>query len=67
MECRWEIRRRWNGCVVWWRRRGGASDLGRLLGNRSLGSLLLTGRRELSKAHVRLLAEHFKVDAGYFL
>jgi HTH-type transcriptional regulator / antitoxin HigA len=44
-----------------------ASDLGRLLGNRSLGSLLLTGRRELSKAHVRLLAEHFKVDAGYFL
>lgn len=44
-----------------------ASDLGRLLGNRSLGSLLLTGRRELSKTHVRLLAEHFKVDAGYFL
>jgi HTH-type transcriptional regulator / antitoxin HigA len=44
-----------------------ASDLGRLLGNRSLGSLLLTGRRELSKAHVRLLAEYFKVDAGYFL
>jgi antitoxin component HigA of HigAB toxin-antitoxin module len=44
-----------------------ASDLGRLLGNRSLGSLLLTGRRELSKAHVRVLAEHFKVNAGYFL
>jgi HTH-type transcriptional regulator / antitoxin HigA len=44
-----------------------ASDLGRLLGNRSLGSLLLTGRRELSKAHIRVLAEHFKVNAGYFL
>jgi HTH-type transcriptional regulator / antitoxin HigA len=44
-----------------------ASDLGRLLGNRSLGSLLMTGRRELSKAHIRVLAEHFKVNAGYFL
>ena len=44
-----------------------ASDLGRLLGNRSLGSLLLTGRRELSKAHIRILAEHFKLNAGYFL
>ena len=43
-----------------------ASDLGRLLGNRSLGSLLLTGRRELSKAHIRALAEHFRVEAGYF-
>ncbi len=44
-----------------------ASDLGRLLGNRSLGSLLLTGRREMSKGHIRMLAEHFRVDAGYFL
>ncbi len=44
-----------------------ASDLGRLLGNRSLGSLLLTGRRELSKSHLRILAEHFRIDAGYFL
>jgi HTH-type transcriptional regulator / antitoxin HigA len=45
----------------------GASDLGRLLGNRGLGSLLLTGRRELSKAHIRVLAEHFRVEAGYSL
>jgi HTH-type transcriptional regulator/antitoxin HigA len=44
-----------------------ASDLGRLLGNRSLGSLLLSGRREMSKAHIRVLAEHFRLDAGYFL
>ncbi len=44
-----------------------ASDLGRLLGNRSLGSLLLTGRRELSKTHIRVLAAHFKLDAGYFM
>ncbi len=44
-----------------------ASDLGRLLGNRGLGSLVLRGRRQLSKTHVRILAEHFKIDAGYFL
>ena len=44
-----------------------ASDLGRLLGNRGLGSLLLTGRRGLSKAHIRTLASHFKVRAEYFL
>ncbi len=44
-----------------------ASDLGRLLGNRSLGSAILTGRRALSKAHVLKLAERFKVDPGLFL
>jgi HTH-type transcriptional regulator/antitoxin HigA len=44
-----------------------ASDLGRLLGNRGLGSLLLTGKRELSKTHIRALAEHFKLSAGYFI
>ena len=44
-----------------------ASDLGRLLGNRGLGSQLLTGRRELSKAHIRILAGHFKLSAAYFI
>jgi len=44
-----------------------ASDLGRLLGNRGLGATLLSGRRELSKAHIRALAEHFRLEAGYFL
>jgi len=44
-----------------------ASDLGRLLGNRGLGSLILRGRRQLSKTHIRILAEHFRLDAGYFL
>jgi HTH-type transcriptional regulator/antitoxin HigA len=44
-----------------------ASDLGRLLGNRGLGSILLSAKRELSKAHIRILAEHFRLDAGYFL
>ena len=44
-----------------------ASDLGRLLGNRGLGSILLAGKRELSKTHIRVLADHFRLDAGYFL
>ncbi|MGA2230938.1 MAG: hypothetical protein ABSH22_08570 [Tepidisphaeraceae bacterium] len=44
-----------------------ASDLGRLLGNRGMGSLYLSGRRGLSKANIRKLAEHFKVRADYFL
>jgi len=44
-----------------------ASDLGRLLGTRSLGSAILNGRRELSKTHVRKLAGHFKVEPGLFL
>jgi len=44
-----------------------ASDLGRLLGNRTLGAALLSGRRSLSKAHIKKLAAHFKVQPGLFL
>ena len=44
-----------------------ASDLGRLLGNRGMGSLYLKGKRGLSKANIRKLADHFKVRADYFL
>ena len=44
-----------------------ASDLGELLGNRSLGSKILRGERELSKTHLRILSKRFKVDAGLFL
>jgi len=44
-----------------------ASDLGLLLGNRSLGSKILRGDRDLSKSHLRILAERFKVDASLFL
>ncbi len=44
-----------------------ASNMGRLLGTRALGSILLTGRRGLSKNHIRILAGHFKIDQGYFL
>jgi HTH-type transcriptional regulator/antitoxin HigA len=44
-----------------------ASDLGVLLGNRALGSKILRGERELSKTHLRILADRFKVDAGLLL
>ena len=44
-----------------------ASDLGRLLGNRGLGAKVLNGSRDLSKMHIRILAERFKVDPGLFL
>jgi len=44
-----------------------ASDLGRLLGERSLGPKILNGDRELSKSHIRKLAAHFGVQADLFI
>jgi HTH-type transcriptional regulator / antitoxin HigA len=44
-----------------------ASDLGRILGQRQLGSAILNGRRQLSKAHITKLATHFGVSPGIFL
>lgn len=44
-----------------------ASALGELLGSRELGSRILRGERELSKTHIRTLANHFKVNPGLFL
>lgn len=44
-----------------------ASDLGKLLGDRPLGYGILNGERELSKRHIKVLSEHFKVDPGSFL
>lgn len=43
------------------------ADLGRLIGNSGLASQILLGRRQLSKNHIRILSQHFKLDAGYFL
>lgn len=43
------------------------ASLGRLLGNRALASLILNRHRELSKAHIRKLAGHFKVSPALFL
>ena len=44
-----------------------ASDLGRLLGERSLGSKVLRGERQLSKEHIRRLCDRFKVSADLFM
>jgi antitoxin component HigA of HigAB toxin-antitoxin module len=44
-----------------------ASDLGRLLGNRALGSKILRGERELSLANIRKLMKRFAVDASLFI
>src|SRR5438552_18079598 len=43
------------------------AELGRLLGNRALASLILNGHRHLSKSHIRKLADHFKVSPALFL
>ena len=43
------------------------SDLGRLLGDRSLGHRILTGERELSKAHIRTLAQRFSLNPAALL
>ncbi len=44
-----------------------ASDLGRMLGDRSLGSRLLSGERSLSKNHIRVLSERFRVSPALFI
>jgi len=43
------------------------ADLGRLLGSRSAASMILSGKRALSKAYILKLAAHFKLDASVFL
>jgi len=43
------------------------SDLGRLLGDRSLGHRILSGQRELSKAHIRILAKYFALNPAVLL
>ncbi len=43
-------------------------ELAEILGcGHSLVSLLLNGKRELSKDNIRALARHFKISADYFL
>ena len=43
-----------------------SNDLGRLVGQRQLGSAILRGRRELNKRHITVLAEHFHVSPALF-
>jgi HTH-type transcriptional regulator/antitoxin HigA len=42
------------------------ADLGKVLGNKTAASLVLSGKRELSKLHIRRLAARFKVEPGLF-
>jgi HTH-type transcriptional regulator / antitoxin HigA len=45
-----------------------ASDLARLLGvHRTLGAMILRGERQLTLAHVRILARRFKVSADLLI
>ncbi len=43
------------------------SDLGRKLGNRTVGSAILRGERSLSRSHIQTLARYFGVNPGLFL
>ena len=56
--------------IVWYlmeRNDMNTEDLGKVLGNKTAASLVLNGKRELSKAHIRKLAGRFKVEPGLFL
>ncbi len=44
-----------------------ASELGRIIGQRELGLKGLRGERELSKAHIRKLADYFRVSPAMFI
>jgi antitoxin component HigA of HigAB toxin-antitoxin module len=43
------------------------SDLGRVIGSKGNASEILSGKRQLSKAQMFKLADHFGVQAGLFL
>jgi HTH-type transcriptional regulator/antitoxin HigA len=42
-------------------------DLGKLLGDTTIGSKILKGKRQLSKSHIKKLTEHFGVSADVFI
>lgn len=43
------------------------ADLGRLLGNSGLASMILHERRSISKQNAKILAKRFGLDAGAFI
>ena len=43
------------------------SALGKIIGSQGVASEVLSRQRELSKAHIRKLAEHFHVNPGLFI
>jgi antitoxin component HigA of HigAB toxin-antitoxin module len=44
-----------------------SADLGRVLGSASAASMILHGRRAISKAQVKKLSARFRLDARFFL
>jgi HTH-type transcriptional regulator/antitoxin HigA len=44
-----------------------AADLGRVIGSQPYASMILSGKREISKENAKKLAARFKVDAGLFI
>ena len=45
----------------------GAAGLGRIIGSQSYASMILSGKRQISKDNAKKLARRFKVDAGLFI
>ena len=43
------------------------AQLGDIIGSRPAASMALSGKRELSKSHIRRLAAHFKMSPAYFI
>lgn len=43
------------------------AQMGKIIGSESTVSLFLKGERELSKSHIKALAERFRVEPGLFL
>jgi HTH-type transcriptional regulator/antitoxin HigA len=43
------------------------AEMGKIIGSESAVSMFLRGERELSKSHIKKLAERFKVDAALFM
>src|SRR5687768_288351 len=43
------------------------SDIGRIIGSMSNATMILQGKRELSKQHIRKLSQRFNVSPGLFM
>ena len=43
------------------------SDIAKVVGTEAAASMILSGKREISKSQAKALAKHFKVDAGLFI
>ena len=46
---------------------GFSCDYSHTIGSQSYASMILSGKREISKDNAKKLAERFKVDAGLFI